>query len=335
MILHPGIIALLLGSAISSLLLLYASVTGVRILRNWDGLSSSESQLSLERRTYLVSTIMSFVLAFEVLSMFLFVYTVDDLHRQFVGAMCATGSLNANPVGWYLLYLKMVLFFLSTLWVGVNYVDQRTESFPLVRFRYALLLLIFPLVLLEAYLQADYFLGLTPNIITSCCGSLFSGEGGGVPGSLSSLPVRPMEYLFFLSIGGYIMVGLLSIFTGMGGFRYLTGILAVIVFPVSIAAIISFISLYFYEIPTHHCPFDILQGYYNYIGYPLYGSLFIGTALGMLSGLLEVLKERIGDSVDVEHYQRRWTILSIVLLTIFLLISLYPMVFSSFTLEGY
>jgi len=41
-------------------------------------------------------------------------------------------------------------------------------------------------------------------------------------------------------------------------------------------AILSFISVYFYELPTHHCPFCILQKEYGYVGYPLYLTLFGG-----------------------------------------------------------
>ncbi len=333
MILHPGILALFVGSLASSTLILYASAIGIRILRYWDISSSSELQLSLERRTYLVSTIMSFALAFEVLSVFLFIYTVDDIHVQFVGAMCATGSLNANPVGWYLLYLRILVFFLAFLWIGLNYIDQRTETLPLVKIRYAFLILIAPLVLLELYLGYRYFTGLRPDIITSCCGSLFSGESKNIAGALSSLPVTPMEYVFFITGGVYLVTGAISLRSYLA--RYAMGVLAVVFLVVSLASVVSFISLYFYELPTHHCPFDILQGYYHYIGYPLYGTLFCGTALGMLVGVVECLKKRFRLDEKVDRYQRKWVLFSMGLIVMFIAISVYPMVFSSFTLEGY
>ncbi|KJU86192.1 hypothetical protein MBAV_001614, partial [Candidatus Magnetobacterium bavaricum] len=74
---------------------LYASLLAFTLLRRWDINSSSEAQLHLERRTYLISTLMSYVMLYEVLSMFLYIYTLDSIHMVFVGAMCATGSLNA------------------------------------------------------------------------------------------------------------------------------------------------------------------------------------------------------------------------------------------------
>ena len=139
MILHPGILALIIGSTIVFLMMLYASVEGIRILRGWDFQSSSEHQLNLERKTYLISSIIKYALGFEVLSTLLFIYTVDDIHTLFVGAMCATGSLNANPIGWYALYSKIFVFFSASLWIMLNNIDQKAEDFPLIRPKYTAL----------------------------------------------------------------------------------------------------------------------------------------------------------------------------------------------------
>ena len=103
MILHPGILALLLGSAMVLVLMILSSWTALQVLRRWDPDQADERQLSLERRTYLVSTLVNYALGFTVLSLPLFLYTLDDLHPLFTGAMCATGSLNANPIGWHYL----------------------------------------------------------------------------------------------------------------------------------------------------------------------------------------------------------------------------------------
>jgi len=50
---------------------------------------------------------------------------------------------------------------------------------------------------------------------------------------------------------------------------------------VALAAIISFVSLYIYEHPHHHCPFCILKSGHNYIGYLLYLPLFTAAALSL------------------------------------------------------
>jgi len=109
-ILHPGILALICGSTMVLLMLLYACGLAVKIIWRWDFSSRSEAQLTLERKTHLASTIVNYALGFELASLLLFIYTVDEIHPLFVGAMCATGVLNASPLGWDALLVKMVIF---------------------------------------------------------------------------------------------------------------------------------------------------------------------------------------------------------------------------------
>ncbi len=59
-------------------------------------------------------------------------------------------------------------------------------------------------------------------------------------------------------------------------------------FVASIAGILSFVSLYIYEHPHHHCPFCILKPEYGYQGYALYMPLFVATAAGMSTGVLRL-----------------------------------------------
>src|SRR5512135_2101669 len=130
MVLQPGIIALILGSGITLVLLAYAAGLGVKILRRWDIGNSSEEQLALERKTYLVSTLVRYGLAFEIVSVFLFIYTADDLHNLLVGAMCATGSLNANSFGFPALYAKIMVLFVAAAWIAVDSLDNKAEDYP-------------------------------------------------------------------------------------------------------------------------------------------------------------------------------------------------------------
>ncbi len=335
MVLQPGIIALVLGSGITLMLLTYAAALGTKILRRWDIGNSSEEQLALERKTYLVSTLIRYGLAFEIVSVFLFIYTADDLHNLLVGAMCATGALNANSFGFPALYAKIAIFFLSAAWIALDSLDSRAEDYPLTKKKYRLLLLLVPVVLAGYVLQILYFGSIDPNVITSCCGVLFSEGGTNIGSSLASLPVRPTEILFF---GSFVLVavsGLAVIKTGRRSFIMIFSVLSAAFFFISIASIISFISLYFYRIPTHHCPFDMLQSDYYYSGYPLYFSLFAGSFFGAMTGVIEPFRKIKTLAGLVPAAQRRWAIISVVCLAIFVVITLVPMVFTSFTLEGY
>ncbi|MFT5700779.1 MAG: hypothetical protein ACI8ZB_003664 [Desulforhopalus sp.] len=306
MILHPGIIGLISGSAITLLMMIYATVIGIIIFARWDFSSSSSYQLSLERKTYLISTLVNWVLGFQIVSTVLFVYTMDDIHELFVGAMCATGSLNANPIGWYALLVKICVLFLAGFWLALNYIDQSLEEYPFVRLKYGLLVGLLPFIILDLVLQLVYFLGLDPAIITSCCGSLFGNDSVAAIASVSALPVGPAMITFYIVCGLYLCSSWLIITCKSAMLRYLYCCIVAMFFVVSIASIISFVSIYIYELPTHHCPFDMLQGWYDYIGYPIYLTLFLGTYFGLLPGIFQPLKRYAGVSEIISKKEKIW-----------------------------
>ncbi len=335
MILHPGILALLTGTGIVLLLCLYASVTGVRILLRWDRSSSSELQYNLELRTVLVSTLVRYALAFEILSGLLFIYTVDDLHPLFVGAMCATGSLNANPVGWNALLVKLAIWFAAALWLVLNRFDEQAEDFPLVRAKYALLPLVTYLVGLDCYYQLSYFLGLQPEVITSCCGALFTASGGGLAGDLAGLPAKPAMIAFYSGAGVLLALLVACLVSTSGWLRLLLTLAAAAFLPLSLAAIISFVSLYIYQMPSHHCPFDLFQGHYHFIGYPLYLSLFAAVLYGALPGLFRPLARHPPLAAALAAADRRWLWRALIALLVFLALATAPALLGQMVLIGY
>ncbi len=99
MLFHPSIIALCISSLLIGLMVAYSASYGIKILRWWDIHSGSELQLVLERKTYLISTILTYAFGFYLISLFLYVITVDRLHVLFTGAMCAAGVLKVNSYG--------------------------------------------------------------------------------------------------------------------------------------------------------------------------------------------------------------------------------------------
>jgi len=333
MIFHPSIIALYLASVLISFMVLYGASYGIQILRRWDITSGSELQLILERKTYLISTLLTYLFGFEIVSLFLYIFTVDHLHTFFVGAMCAAGSLYVNSYGYPALILKIVNFLFAGVWLILNYTDNRAYDYPLIKKKYTLLLILTPLILTEMILQANYFLRLRPNIITSCCGSLFSIESGSLASEIGSLPGMPMKVVFYLSILWTGASGVYYYLKGKGG--YLFSSASVVAFFVSVISVISFISLYFYELPTHHCPFCILQKEYGYIGYPLYMALLGGAISGMGVGILMPFRNIKSLSEILPSVQRRLALISLILFFIFTAVVTYRMVFSDFILEGY
>lgn len=303
MILHPAVLALVGSSVLLGGLLVYSAWWAARILASWDLASGSELQLALERRTHLVSTILGYLLVFELATLFLFVFTADSISPLFTGAMCAAGSLQASRWGYPVLVLKIAAFLLAGLWLVLNRADGLGFDYPLVRVKYRLLLAIAPVVLAEMALQAAYFLDLRPEVITSCCGSLFGQSGEGFGSDLAQLPPRPVAAAFVGLLATAIAAALLFRRTGRGG--WLLGGLSLALLPVALAAVVSWLSPYVYELPTHHCPFCLLQREYRYVGYGIYGALLLGVVSGGGVGLLMPFRRIPSLAAGLPILQRR------------------------------
>jgi hypothetical protein len=285
MLFQPAIIALLLASAVSVAMLAAASPFAWELIRHWDISSGSERQLGLERRTYLMSTLLTFVFGTQLVALLLFVFNADKMAVMFVGAMCAVGTLNANAFGFPALIAQIVVFFLAAAWLVLNHADSRAYDYPLVRVKYALLLGILPFVALAFVLQLEYFLHLKADVITSCCGSLFSGDSKTLSGDAAALPPLPAIAIFY---------GALAVAIGSAAFHarklrsgYLVAASSALAFVAALIGILSFVSLYVYEHPHHHCPFCLLKPEYNYQGYWMYLPLFAATAAGLGVGAVQ------------------------------------------------
>jgi uncharacterized membrane protein YedE/YeeE len=52
-------------------------------------------------------------------------------------------------------------------------------------------------------------------------------------------------------------------------------------------SVVYFFGTYVYALPTHKCPFCMLQKEYFYVGYLIWGTLFGGVYLGIISSVME------------------------------------------------
>ena len=304
----------------------------LRVRRHWDISSGSELQLALERRTYLIATLVTWCFATSVVSLLLFVYNAEQMSTQFVGAMCATGVLNAAPWGWPALALKIAIFFTGGAWLMLNHVDNQAPDYPLIRAKYGLLLGIVPLVLLEAVVQLAFFLALDPDVITSCCGSLFTPAGDGVAATLAALD--PSLSLAAMYASGALVLGLGLLYRKKRLSGKAFAIAGALAFAAALSAIVSSVALYVYEHPHHHCPFCILNSGHGFIGYWLYVPLFAATALALGVGLVNQWR-RIPSLAAVIHKDGlRFTAASLSLFAVFYLVASLAVLRSNLTMMG-
>ncbi len=332
MMFHPGIFALLLGSGLTAAMLCYSAYEGLRIIRSWDIDSGSEGQLELERKTYLISTVMSYAMGFQLLSLFLFIYTADTLSPLFIGAMCAAGSLKVNGFGYPTLMVKICSCLLAGLWLIVNTTDNKAHDYPLIRIKYWLLLLIAPLLLIETTLQGLYLLSLRPNIITSCCAVLFSTDADTAMSELLALPHWLSQAIFFVSAPITLAAGLYVYLKAKGAILF--AIATLCHFVISIVALISFISIYVYELPTHHCPFCLLHQEYGYVGYFLYAAILVGAISGMGAGVIHPFRSIASLHHLIPPMQKKLAMLSLSATLVFMLIAGYAILFSNLSMAA-
>jgi hypothetical protein len=273
---------------------------------------------------------MQYGLVFQLLSLVLLVLAADTFSSLLVGAMCATGAFLANDYGIAALLVKIVMVFFCGYWLLLHRLDLQSESYPLVRVKYWYLLLLVPLLAVDGALQSAYLFLLEPDVITSCCGVVFRPDTGNGFNLLDPYST-PLLLVLFYSLAVFLLVSGLWFYRKLKKQaeecpQLLCGLYAcgwVLFFLVSLWAITIFFSSYIYAMPSHRCPFDILQPEYGYIGYPIYLSLFLGAFLGSACGIAALVRRHAGLAEPVAAFQAIALPVSLIFLLIFLLITSY------------
>ena len=95
------------------------------------------------------------------------------------------------------LYAKIAVFFAAASWIAVNHIDNKAEDYPLIKWKYRLLIAVLVLLITEFILQFQYFLKINPNVITSCCGVMFGEKKQRHCKFLAAFPPLPAKILFY------------------------------------------------------------------------------------------------------------------------------------------
>ena len=253
-----------------------------RIQNRFDFTQTNARQYRLERLTYLVATIIRFVLSLKIAGFIFFVYSLDQLSHVIPGAMCAVGVTNASAYGIWVFFIKLLNLYLFGFWLLVDQADRQTENyrFTTVKFRYFGVL--FALFVLELLLQYLYLADIDPQEIVSCCGTVFNAASTSLGGRLMRVPRSVMLPAFYV-------IFLLLAWTAWRRDLFWAGILNIFFLAAGIMTLIAFFSTYVYELPQHQCPFCLLQRDYYYVGYLMYALLLSGTFFGTAGGFLQAV----------------------------------------------
>ncbi len=293
-LLNNQVLIFLLSESILFALALVAFVVAIQIVLRWDFGAFTQQQFALERRAYLVMTIIGFVVVMKMVLLPYFVFTIDNLAVLVPGAMCGAGVISANGYGLELLFLKLVLLFLLILWLALNRYDLSARDYPIFRPKTWLYLGIFLLLGLELWWDIMYFTHIDLSLPVSCCSALFGQLEGAnpLPFGLSRLMLLVLFYLLY-------MLAVLATWA-----RQPWIVLPVLGLFVAVAyyAVVYFFGTYVYALPTHKCPFCMFQPEYFYVGYVIWGSLFAGTFLGAVAAI-----ERIWLKIEDRPWER-WSL---------------------------
>lgn len=237
------------------------------ILKNYQIGASSSIQYSLEKKSYLILTIIQLSLITKIFLLAFFTFTIDSLSTIIPGAMCAAGVINSNQFGVPLILLKISTIILIMLWLVLNNQDLKTKGFIYFKSKLRFFLLIYSLLFAELIIELFYFSSLTTTNPVYCCSNLYKETQENSSLFLDTLSLLISFYTTYVLI-------MIAAFTKS---RYLLSILAIIFLYLSYLAIVYFFSAYIYELPTHKCPYCLLKGEYHYIGYFIYGSLILAS----------------------------------------------------------
>ena len=280
MILTPEIVTIEIINAIFVVFATITFVISLRIVLLWENDSYSPLQYKLQLQSYLAATIIKFILYIKILLFIFFVYTLDNIATLLPGAMCGAGVVNATVYGTPLLFLKIINLYLFAYWIVLHNQDMHTKNQKYIRLKFMLFIVVYFLFMSEIALETLMFYNIDILKVVDCCGSIFKTTDGSYLSSILSISDAIMLKVFYALYGLMIVVFFFKN-------RYIFSILNLLFVIVALISLITFFGTYIYELPTHHCPFCLLQRDYNYIGYLLYILLFLGTFNGLVLGFID------------------------------------------------
>jgi hypothetical protein len=279
--LQNSVIVFIFIEALLLLLLSVAFFNVLSILKSWDYTATSSKQYLLEKRSYLVLLIIFFTLSFKIVLLPYFAYMIDELSDLVPGAMCAAGVINSNEYGVWLLWLKVFILFLVGLWIIINTYDLKAVNYPFFKKKLWLFILIFILIVTESFLDIIYLKNIVTDTPVSCCSSIYgaSGISNPIPFDLHVKELLGLLYLLYI----------LSVTTAVYRFKFLSLLSNISFLYIAYYAVVYFFGTYIYELPTHLCPFCMLQSGYYYVGYFIWGFLFLGTFFGISVSIINFI----------------------------------------------
>lgn len=234
--------------------------------------------------TLLASTSVKYLIFFKSILLFWFLFTIDDLSNLIKGAMCALGVFYGSDYLTTLFFMKIALLFIALLWIPIASINEKERELGFTKALFLLLFLIATLLLFEMLIEFLFLSNLNVERITSCCSIVFGDSGYSnitITGNFKNI-----------AIGLYIGTTSILIIGALFRQRRVTTLISIFHLIASLIFITVILSPYIYELPTHICPFCILQKEYGYIGYFIYTNLLLACWFAFAPSFIELATKK-------------------------------------------
>ena len=263
------------------ILLLQCSVLYIvlQIISKWNLNSYTSFSFKLENRSYFAMLIIYFTTIVKILLYPYFIYTLDTISSIIPGAMCGAGVISANLYGEKLLILKTIILFVGGVWIVINNLDIKQKHTYFMINKSKVYIVLFVLLSLEFFYEILFFTHLSTIAPVTCCSAIYNTNATNpLPFSINTFT------LLILFYGSFIITFYSNIKQ-----KYIISFFSSIIFIyIAYYAVIYFFGPYIYDLPTHHCPFCMLQKDYYFVGYFIFGSLFLAVFYGVLNFILYI-----------------------------------------------
>ena len=172
-LLSPYVQTLFIVESIIMIMALIALFWAIKLSLDFNLDDTTSSQYSLNKKSYLVSTIVMFVLYVKLPLFLYFVWVMDSLALIVPGAMCAAGIVSSSDLGVLMLGIKIVNLFLLSSWLLLNSEDKNSKDYPFTKLKFIFFQVIFVVLGIEFALMASHFSAITTEVPVQCCSVIF------------------------------------------------------------------------------------------------------------------------------------------------------------------
>ncbi len=274
-LLQPWLLLRLVGGLVAMLLFVRGARTSWKVLRHFDVTRASEGQLALERQVELAAAFVRIATVVQVALLALTMLAADRLSSGIRGAMCGYGVFGASPWGFRALLVTGAVAVLAGVLAQLYAFDARVRGMELVKPLALATLCLAPLAVADFVTSALFALDLDLSVVASCCSVQLDASAAGAAMSYASGPRILATVAAPLVIALSVAVALFASRRPRRAMVVFAGALSACAFPLAIAASVLEVAPHAFEVPQHVCPFCLLKSHVAFIGYPLFGLIFL------------------------------------------------------------